>query len=143
MWPRILNYVFFATSKHFRLDSAYGSDLYTEKDKMDWLNRLQDMGVTNIEMEAPEFAAFCKRMNVPALLICVTLLNRMEGDQVRKKYTTILAPSVQSQLYVSHLPCLLSSVPQIECIFSLNSPVFHVAGSMCLIIALLVLTILP
>jgi uridine phosphorylase len=65
-----------------RLDSAYGSDLYTEKDKMEWLQRLQDMGVTNIEMEAPEFAAFCKRMNVPALLICVTLLNRMEGDQV-------------------------------------------------------------
>jgi uridine phosphorylase len=49
---------------------------------MDWLKRLEDMGVTNIEMEAPEFAAFCKRMKVPALLICVTLLNRMEGDQV-------------------------------------------------------------
>ena len=49
---------------------------------MAWLQRLHDMGVTNIEMEAPEFAAFCKRMNIPALLICVTLLNRMEGDQV-------------------------------------------------------------
>lgn len=65
-----------------RLDSAYGTSLYTEADKMAWLQRLCDMGVTNIEMEAPEFAAFCKRMDIPALLICVTLLNRMDGDQV-------------------------------------------------------------
>ena len=31
----------------YSLDSAYGQSLYTEADKMAWLQRLHDVGVTN------------------------------------------------------------------------------------------------
>lgn len=45
--------------------------------------RTLDTGITNIEMEGPEFAAFCHHLDIPAILLCVTLLNRIKGDQVR------------------------------------------------------------
>jgi len=39
-------------------------------------------GVKNIEMESPEFAAFTYHLHIPAVLMCVTLLDRTKGDEV-------------------------------------------------------------
>ncbi|MEZ4087286.1 MAG: uridine phosphorylase [Candidatus Gracilibacteria bacterium] len=64
-----------------RLDGALDPG-YTEEDKLEYLNKAYDVGVRNIEMEAPELAAFCNRAGIPAALVCATLLNRLEGDQV-------------------------------------------------------------
>ncbi|HMR01120.1 MAG TPA: uridine phosphorylase [Candidatus Gracilibacteria bacterium] len=64
-----------------RLDGALDPG-YTEADKLEYLNQAYDVGVRNIEMEAPELAAFCNRAEIPAALVCATLLNRLEGDQV-------------------------------------------------------------
>ncbi|MCA9374224.1 uridine phosphorylase [Candidatus Peregrinibacteria bacterium] len=64
-----------------RLDGALDPE-YTEEDKLEYLNKAYDVGVRNIEMEAPELAAFCNRAGIPAALVCATLLNRLEGDQV-------------------------------------------------------------
>lgn len=41
-----------------RLDGAFCS--YTEEDKQDYLNKAQEAGVCNIEMESSVFAAMCK-----------------------------------------------------------------------------------
>lgn len=41
-----------------RLDGAFCS--YSEKDKQDYLNKANEAGVCNIEMESSVFAAMCK-----------------------------------------------------------------------------------
>jgi uridine phosphorylase len=64
-----------------RLDGALAPD-YTEAEKLLFLQRAHQKGVRNIEMESTAFAAFCKRANIPAAIVCATLLNRLNGDQV-------------------------------------------------------------
>uniref|UniRef100_A0A7E4VY66 PNP_UDP_1 domain-containing protein n=1 Tax=Panagrellus redivivus TaxID=6233 RepID=A0A7E4VY66_PANRE len=63
-----------------RLDGAFCE--YTAEDKFEFLKLLKEHGVRNIEMEATGFASFTKRANVKAGIICVALLNRLNGDQV-------------------------------------------------------------
>lgn len=63
-----------------RLDGAICD--YNEDDKMKFLQRAHEMGVVNIEMESLQFGAFCHAVDVQAAVICVTILNRLEGDQV-------------------------------------------------------------
>lgn len=36
----------------------------------------------NIEMESVCFASMCNRAGVPAAILCVTLVDRLKGDQV-------------------------------------------------------------
>jgi uridine phosphorylase len=64
-----------------RLDGALCE--YGEADKMTFLRRAHDKGVRNIEMEALQFGAFTHRLGIRAAACCVTLLDRLEGDQVR------------------------------------------------------------
>ena len=49
---------------------------------MEFVRKLDNLGVRNIEMEAVMFAAFTNHLNIKAAVACVTLLNRLEGDQV-------------------------------------------------------------
>ncbi|XP_020893249.1 uridine phosphorylase 1 isoform X2 [Exaiptasia diaphana] len=63
-----------------RLDGAFCD--YTLEDKLSFLNKIHQAGVCNIEMESVSFAAMCKRAGVPAAVLCVTLLDRLKGDQV-------------------------------------------------------------
>ena len=63
-----------------RLDGAFCS--YTLDDKLKFLQKIYDAGVRNIEMESVCFAAMCNRAGVPAAIVCVTLLDRLKGDQV-------------------------------------------------------------
>ena len=63
-----------------RLDGAICD--YTEADKMAFLQELSDRGVRNIEMEAAQFASFTHHLGIPAAVCCVTLLDRLQGDQV-------------------------------------------------------------
>jgi len=64
-----------------RLDGALNPG-YNEADKMAYLKQAYDKGVRNIEMEAPAFAAFCLRAGIRGALVNVTLLDRLQGDQV-------------------------------------------------------------
>ncbi len=64
-----------------RLDGAL-KPRYDEAAKMDFLKRAFMAGVRNIEMESPAFAAFCARAGIPGAVVCTTLLNRLDGDQV-------------------------------------------------------------
>lgn len=63
-----------------RLDGALCS--YTEQDKQDYLRAAHAAGVRNIEMESSVFAAMCSACGLPAAVVCVTLLDRLRGDQI-------------------------------------------------------------
>uniref|UniRef100_A0A0N5B641 PNP_UDP_1 domain-containing protein n=1 Tax=Strongyloides papillosus TaxID=174720 RepID=A0A0N5B641_STREA len=63
-----------------RLDGAFCN--YTEEDKFNFLKKIHEIGVRNIEMESTCFASLLNRANIKAAIICVALLNRLNGDQV-------------------------------------------------------------
>lgn len=63
-----------------RLDGAFCE--FTEQDKMDYLEKLREFGVVNIEMEATIFAALTHHAGIKSAICCVALLNRLNGDQV-------------------------------------------------------------
>merc|ERR1719458_1397229 len=64
-----------------RLDGAVCE--YTEEDKMAYLHRVSQKGVTNMEMEALVFAGLTHKAGIRSAVVCVTLLDRLQGDQVR------------------------------------------------------------
>ncbi|XP_062570346.1 uridine phosphorylase 2-like isoform X1 [Saccostrea cucullata] len=63
-----------------RLDGAFCD--FTEEDKMNFLKRAHGKGIANIEMESLCFAAMCHRAGVKSAVLCVTLLDRLKGDQI-------------------------------------------------------------
>ncbi|KAM8734528.1 uridine phosphorylase 1-like [Acanthopagrus schlegelii] len=70
-----------------RLDGAFCS--YTEKDKQDYLKRANEAGVCNIEMESTVVAAMCKLSGLRAAVVCVTLLDRLKGDQLSSSHEVL------------------------------------------------------
>ncbi|XP_041102692.1 uridine phosphorylase 1-like [Polyodon spathula] len=71
-----------------RLDGAFCS--YTEKEKLSYLKDAYEAGVRNIEMESSVFAAMCKLSGIRAAVVCVTLLNRLEGDQISSSHDVLV-----------------------------------------------------
>lgn len=55
---------------------------YSEDAKMAFLRELYAKGIRNIEMEATLFASLTNHVGVKAADICVTIINRLNGDQV-------------------------------------------------------------
>lgn len=49
---------------------------------MEYLEKLRDFGVVNIEMECTIFAALTHHAGIRSAICCVTLLDRLKGDQV-------------------------------------------------------------
>ena len=81
----IVSGITLATNEFFleqlRLDGAIC--LETVESKMAWLRELHARGVANIEMEGAMFAGFLNHWGFSRFaMICVALLNRLEGDQV-------------------------------------------------------------
>jgi uridine phosphorylase len=67
--------------EQFRLDGAVC--LETPQTKMAWLRWLGENGVRNIEMEGAMIAGYLNHWGFGKFaMICCTLLNRLEGDQV-------------------------------------------------------------
>jgi len=65
-----------------RLDGAFCD--YTETDKMDYLNSIHKAGVKNIEMESLSFAALTHHAGIKSAVVCVTIVDRLRGDQIRE-----------------------------------------------------------
>nr|XP_054751885.1 uridine phosphorylase 1-like [Lytechinus pictus] len=63
-----------------RIDGAFCH--YTEEDKMEYLKKVRNAGVRNIEMESAVVAGLCNAANIKAAVVCVTLLDRLKTDQV-------------------------------------------------------------
>ena len=67
--------------EQFRLDGAIC--LETPETKMRWLHWLDEHGVRNIEMEGAMLAGYLNHWGFRRFaMVCCTLLNRLEGDQV-------------------------------------------------------------
>jgi uridine phosphorylase len=67
--------------EQFRLDGAIR--LTTPERKLEWLRWLDSQGVRNIEMEGAMLAGYLNYWGFTSFaMICVALLNRLEGDQV-------------------------------------------------------------
>jgi len=63
-----------------RLDGAICE--YKEEDKMNYLRDVASQGVKNMEMEALVFGALTHMAGVRSAVVCVTLLDRLKGDQI-------------------------------------------------------------
>ena len=66
-----------------RLDGAFCD--YTEQEKLDFLKKIHAEGIINMEMESLMFAALSHHAGIRGAVVCVTLLDRLKGDQVRLK----------------------------------------------------------
>jgi uridine phosphorylase len=62
------------------LDGAFCD--YSEADKLEFFEKCREAGVVNIEMESTIFSALTHHAGIKAAVICVALLNRLNGDQV-------------------------------------------------------------
>ncbi len=53
-----------------------------EREKMKYLRDANEAGISNIEMECTAIASLCRLASVKCAVVCVTLLDRLKGDQV-------------------------------------------------------------
>ncbi|XP_045142301.1 uridine phosphorylase 1 isoform X2 [Echinops telfairi] len=83
-----------------RLDGALCS--YTEKDKQQYLKAAYAVGIRNIEMESSVFAAMCASSNLRAAVVCVTLLNRLDGDQITSSHDVLTEYQQRPQRLVGY-----------------------------------------
>nr|ACO14582.1 Uridine phosphorylase 1 [Caligus clemensi] len=70
-----------------RLDGPFCD--YAENDKMEYLSWLHQSGVSNIEMESVAFGAITHRAGIRGAIVCTTLLNRLNGDQLTTNKTDL------------------------------------------------------
>ncbi|KAL7729799.1 hypothetical protein ACLKA6_014663 [Drosophila palustris] len=82
-----------------RLDSAFCG--YTPEKKMAFLQHISAAGVVNIEMESAPFAAITSQACIRAAVICVTILNRLDGDQVVSAKDTLKDWDSRPQILVA------------------------------------------
>ena len=81
--------------EQFRLDGAVCME--TPESKMAWLEWINAEGVRNIEMEGAMLAGYLNHWGFPRFaMICTTLLNRLEGDQVTASHDELHAYSERS-----------------------------------------------
>ncbi|XP_059621981.1 uridine phosphorylase 1 isoform X1 [Phlebotomus argentipes] len=82
-----------------RLDGAFCD--FSENEKMEYLEKLRDFGVINIEMECTTFAALTHYAGIRAAIVCVTLLDRLKGDQVNTPKEVMNEWQIRPQILVS------------------------------------------
>jgi len=68
-----------------RVDGAFCD--YDQEMRFEFLTKLKEMGIENIEMESHIFAAFCNKMEIQGAVMCVALVNRygqsFQNDQLQ------------------------------------------------------------
>ncbi|KAM8788555.1 uridine phosphorylase 2 isoform 1-T1 [Rhynchonycteris naso] len=82
-----------------RLDGALCS--FSREKKVDYLKRAYIAGVRNIEMESTVFAAMCRLCGLKAAVVCVTLLDRLEYDQINLPHDILVEYQQRPQLLIS------------------------------------------
>ncbi|KAM6178163.1 uridine phosphorylase 1 [Rhynchocyon petersi] len=83
-----------------RLDGAFCT--YTEKEKQEYLKTAYAAGIRNIEMESSVFAAMCGACGLRAAVVCVTLLNRLDGDQIDSPHGVLVEYQQRPQRLVGY-----------------------------------------
>lgn len=72
-----------------RLDGAICE--YNIEDKMRFIKKAHAQGVRNIEMESDAIVAFCTKLNIKCAVICATIVDRLQGDQVTSTPAQLVA----------------------------------------------------
>ncbi|XP_004674934.1 PREDICTED: uridine phosphorylase 2 [Condylura cristata] len=83
-----------------RMDGALC--FFSREKKLDYLKRAHKAGVRNIEMESTVFAAMCGLCGLKAAVVCVTLLDRLEGDQINLPHDVLVEYQQRPQLLISN-----------------------------------------
>ena len=55
---------------------------FSEEQQEAYLRRVSEAGIINIEMESAGLASLCHMTGIPCAVVCVALLDRLQGDQV-------------------------------------------------------------
>jgi len=117
-----------------RLDGAICE--YTEEDKMAYLKEVSEKGVTNMEMEALVFAALTHMAGIRSAVVCVTLLDRLKGDQVVTPKEELTAwqnrpMEIVSRLILSELSLIErdASIPEVSKLAKHGSTLFNQSQS--------------
>ncbi|MDD3266061.1 MAG: hypothetical protein PHC75_02635 [Burkholderiales bacterium] len=71
-----------------------------EEWRKEFFNNIRDLDIYNFEMESSALAAFCHQAEIPATMIAVTLLNRLESDQVTSSAEKLAEFSDHSHLVI-------------------------------------------
>ena len=75
-----INKVFWLETGQARLDGAFCE--YSKEQKLAYLLKLKQAGVVNIEMESAAFTALTNHAGYRSAVICVSLVDRLNEDQV-------------------------------------------------------------
>ena len=94
-----------------RFDGALNHQ-HSHAEQQAYFARAQALNICNFEMESTAMAAFCNRVNIPATMIAVTLLNRLLGDQISATPEQLNEYSARSQLVTTNY---LLSQEDIDC----------------------------
>ncbi|MBX9869457.1 MAG: hypothetical protein K2X63_06640, partial [Burkholderiaceae bacterium] len=70
---------------------------YDETQRREYFNRVIAHNIYNFEMESTALAAFCNRAKISATMIAVTIINRLQGDQVIASEDELIEFSNRSQ----------------------------------------------
>ncbi|XP_050825301.1 LOW QUALITY PROTEIN: uridine phosphorylase 2 [Gopherus flavomarginatus] len=102
-----------------RLDGALCS--FSNEKKLEYLKRAYDAGVRNIEMESTVFAAICRLCGLKAAVVCVALLNRLEGDQIKAPHEVLVEyqrrPQHLISIFIKKRLGLYNQMELLDCIF--------------------------
>ena len=67
----------------------HGSVVFAFTNDKEQMMKMVNQGVSNMEMEALVFAALTNMAGIRSAVVCVTLLDRLKGDQVVRLYGQI------------------------------------------------------
>jgi len=117
-----------------RLDGAICE--YTEDDKLKYLQEVAAKGVTNMEMEALVFAALTHMAKIRSSVVCVTLLDRLKGDQISTPKEELLSwqerpMDVVSRFILSELSLAerVAATPSVSRLSKASSSLFNQSES--------------
>ena len=84
---------------------------YSEAEKLEFLQEIARQNVINMEMESLAFAALTHHAGIRAAVICVTLLNRLNGDQVQQQVIDVYLPQLNCSCILDFGPNPIQPIP--------------------------------
>eukprot|EP00300_Choanocystis_sp_HF-7_P029123 c35522_g1_i1.p1 GENE.c35522_g1_i1~~c35522_g1_i1.p1 ORF type:complete len:302 (+),score=65.03 c35522_g1_i1:49-906(+) len=72
---------------------------FQPEDRISFLRKCYDMGVRNLEMEGMMLGTFCGLVKIPCAMVCVTLIDRLQGDQVLQSLTAAQLREISRRPY--------------------------------------------